>query len=305
MASGFRFTARLGVFWHPYQRLWNRRLIGALHRRIRPRWLAAFAVRLVVGADTALLACRIFARRVRLLGVSALVARHRPPLPVRVVYLDLGTHAEPHELKFAHALLQRQCRELTVFAFEANAESCRAAQEAVAGLDRVHILHRAVCAEVPDSGFVTLYSHALPGGRGPSGRSDSIYRPSAVGTEVPAVRLSTWLRDQGQAGGDRVLLLRMNIEGAEFDVLRDLVDAALARSIDGYYGLWDDLSKFDAERDREFRRFTASHGIRSCTFNSRDLRWPWRRRLIAYDLRTSLHVGARRLRRVDGGRRSR
>jgi FkbM family methyltransferase len=276
--------------------------VGAIRRRIWPRWLGALAVRLVVGADTGFLAWRIVARRVRLLGVPALFGL-RPVTDTPVVYLDLGTHEQPGELTFAHAMLRRLCRDLTVFGFEANAASSRAAQEAVAGLDRVQVLHGAVCRVVPANGLVQLYSPSSPHGKGPRGRGDSLYRRSDAGTPVRAIRLSAWLREQGLADGERVLLLRMNIEGAEFDVLHDLADAALTRMVDGYYGLWDDLSKFDEETDREFRRFTAGQGIRPVTFNGRDLRWPWRRRLIAYDLRTSVHAGARRIARGAGHRR--
>ena len=64
----------------------------------------------------------------------------------------------------------------------------------------------------------------------------------------------------------------MNIEGAEFDVLQDLVESGLAAHIDGYYGIWDDVSKISVKRDAEFREFLSRNGIRSMTFNGRDVK---------------------------------
>ena len=112
-----------------------------------------------------------------------------------------------------------------------------------------------------------------------------------------ADRLSDWLRERNIALEDRICLLRMNIEGAEYDVLQDLVASGLAPHIDGYYGLWDDISKTAIPRDREFRTFLSRHHIRSFTFNGRDVRWGVRRKCIAYDLHTSVLAGLRRLER--------
>ena len=35
----------------------------------------------------------------------------------------------------------------------------------------------------------------------------------------------------------------------------DLVNSGLAGYIDGYYGMWDDISKIDKQRDDAFRAF--------------------------------------------------
>jgi hypothetical protein len=134
------------------------------------------------------------------------------------------------------------------------------------------------------------------------GISSSLYRPGPAQRRVPALRLSDWLRHESLADGGRVLLLRMNIEGAEPEVIADLIDAGLHGYVDGWYGLWDDMGKIDPQRDAAFRRLLRAHGIRPVTFNGRDLRWPWRVRCIAYDMRTSLRAGARRLARAGNVR---
>ncbi len=111
------------------------------------------------------------------------------------------------------------------------------------------------------------------------------------------MRLSDWLREKNISLEDRICLLRMNIEGAEFDVLQDLVESGLATNVDGYYGMWDDVSKINVKRDVEFREFLSRNGIRSMTFNGRDVRWRFRMKCIEYDMNTSVMVGSRRLER--------
>jgi len=75
------------------------------------------------------------------------------------------------------------------------------------------------------------------------------------------------------------VILRMNIEGAEQFVIQDLIDAGLHRSIDGYYGMWDDLSKVDPSAAKTFRRLLRDNGISTITFNDRDLETSARRGL--------------------------
>ena len=119
------------------------------------------------------------------------------------------------------------------------------------------------------------------------------------------MRLSDWLRERNIVLGDRICLLRMNIEGAEYDVLQDLVENGLAAHIDGYYGMWDDISKTDIRRDAEFRVFLSRNDIRSFTFNGRDVKWRARMKCIEYDMNSSVLAGLRRLDRraaAAGGR---
>jgi hypothetical protein len=99
---------------------------------------------------------------------------------------------------------------------------------------------------VPSSGKVTLYKDS---GRG---SGDSLYRESDSYEEVDATRLSDWLLRRNIILQRGICLLRMNIEGAEYDVIKDLVESGLARNIDGYYGMWDDVFKIDQQRDEAF-----------------------------------------------------
>ena len=120
------------------------------------------------------------------------------------------------------------------------------------------------------------------------GSGDSLYRRSDSYEEVGATRLSDWLLRRNIILQRGICLLRMNIEGAEYDVIRDLVERGLAQNIDGYYGMWDDVFKIDQQRDEAFRAFLTANRIHPFTFNGRDMRWSWRRRCIEYDINTSV-----------------
>jgi hypothetical protein len=164
---------------------------------------------------------------------------------------------------------------------------------------RVLFVHAALCLDPPSDGRTKLF---LEEG---NGRGNSLHRPE-LGRfeEVDAIRLSDWIRDSGPDLESTIYLLRMNIEAAEYDVIRDLIRSGLHRSIDGYFGLWDDLKKIDSTQDAEFRRLQREHGISPMTFNGRDLSYPRRLRWIVYDIRTALIRGARRVERAREGVRA-
>ena len=87
----------------------------------------------------------------------------------------------------------------------------------------------------------------------------------------------------------------MNIEGSEVDVIQDLVESGLAKHIDGYFGMWDDMSKINQKKDDEFRLFLRNHHIHPFTFNERDFMAPLRVKAIRYDIATAIRAGGNRL----------
>jgi hypothetical protein len=93
-----------------------------------------------------------------------------------------------------------------------------------------------------------------------------------------------------------VVLLRMNIEGAEYDVIRDLMETGVSGCVDGWFGMWDDVAKIDPDRDREFRSLLACEEISPFTFNGRDFLFGPRLRCIEYDISTTIHGVLRRRR---------
>ena len=113
--------------------------------------------------------------------------------------------------------------------------------------------------------------------------------------EVPAVQFSSSAQVHGLDVETNICLLRMNIEGAEFDVITDLIDTGYSHCIDGYFGMWDDLSKIDRARDDDFRAVLSKHAISPMTFNARDFLVGLRLHCIAYDVKTSVLRGVRRV----------
>jgi FkbM family methyltransferase len=284
------------MFWHPHQRLWNWGLVGAIERTIPISAINKPIVGMIMLIDTFLLFLRAVARRSSVLGVTKIFAKVRARDHVRVLYFDVGTHKEGGELALmTDAILPRMCGDFEAFGFEANQESFRQVNEKFVGKGHVSVFHKALCNAAPPHGTIRLYHD----GRG--GTGDSLYRPGDSFEDVEAVRLSDWLRERHIALEDRICLLRMNIEGAEYDVVQDLVEHGLAAHIDGYYGMWDDISKIDIERDAEFRAFISRNDIRPFTFNRRDLKWRVRMKCIEYDMNTSTLAGLRRLERRPGG----
>lgn len=277
--------------WHPYKGVWNKAVINLVTRPTRA--VTRLLVASVVAVDTAVLLARAMSRRAAIASWSSLFARTRIPAGTPVLYLDVGTHRAGAELRWmAEAVLPACTATFQAYGFEPSRRSFAAATAALAQVPRVTMVRAALVHRVPDGGTVRLHT---------SSRSlrDSIHRAGDAHEEVAAHRLSDWLAANGYDLDHTICLLRMNIEGAEFDVLRDLVEHDLADKVDGYYGMWDDLLKFDPEKDRRFRRFLARHGIRSLTFNGRDMDWGMRKRLIRYDVHTSLRAG---LKRVGSGR---
>jgi FkbM family methyltransferase len=263
------------LIWHPHQKLWNWWLAGRL-RRVR-------LVGPLVFADSVLLLATVVVRRARHLGAGAL---RRAPR-AHVCYVDCGTHVHGHEV--AKAVEWLAAHDVTALAFEANPVHHAQAAEHLAGFPNVTVRNVALVGPDHDAADVELYV----GSR--DGRGDSLFaQDGRRPVRVPAVRLSTVLTDEVRGPGECVVLLRMNIEGAERFVIDDLVDAGLDGQVDGYYGMWDDLSKIDPAQDDEFRALLRSRGIHPITFNDRDLGHRMRVAAIRLDLDTSVQYGLRR-----------
>jgi FkbM family methyltransferase len=259
------------------------------------RSAADLLIRMVIFMDTSILFGRAVSRRVRETGIASLAGSWRLPKGVSILYLDLGTHKEAKELALmVTETLPRISDTFDAYGFEASEECFLQAQPRFAGRENVHLIRGALCHLPPPNGKLNLYKE--PG----DGLENSIYRSHyAVYEEVNAIRLSDWLREHNLDPRNIVCLLRMNIEGSEFDVIKDLVESGLAECIDGYFGMWDDLSKIDRQRDAEFRAYLAQHDISPFTFNGRDLESPLRMRAIEYEIVTAVRAGLSRVKRGE------
>ena len=286
-------TSRSGILWHPHQGLWNGQLFDAVRKKIPFPLVQKMIFFVIVQIDTFILLLRALERRATVLGISGLFIRVHLPDDISLIYLDLGTHKEGKELGYVldHVLPQVSSNYIA-YGFEASQASFLQAAEKFSDKDNVHLIHKALCHQLPASGKVRLYRDS------DSGIADSMYRESPSYEEVEAGRLSDFLLENDLIQESNIILLRMNIEGAEYDVIEDLIESGLAGEIDGYFGMWDDVSKIDPERDQEFRTLLSKHQISSFTFNGRDMRWFLRKRIISYHMKTQIQAGMKRIERL-------
>jgi len=277
------------ILWHPDEGLWNWDLLDVFRRFLPVRPVYKLAAAAIVLVDTLVLAGRAVGRRIDRLGWGSLFRRARLPAGVSVLWLDLGTHEEARELLHAvDRFLPGLGGDFHAFGFEASPAVFEKARRRVAGRDRVTLRNAALCGDLPAGGRVRLF------GDGTTGLGNSLYRRGGAYEDVEALRLSDWIRDTGLDLERNVVLLRMNIEGAEYDVIRDLLDSGVAGAIDGWFGMWDDVSKIDGARGTEFRELLARAGIAPFTFNGRDFLFPPRLKCIEYDLGTAILAAVRR-----------
>ncbi len=253
-----RRLERLRKLWHPHQKLWNSWVIWLIRGRFGTGAAGESLLAGVIIIDSLLLAARSRSR--------GAFGRMPPPLGrPRVLYIDCGLHRQAEEVRWMHRWFGERY-ELHVFGFEASGEHAVAAAAELAGLEHLHLHQLALVGPDYEGEEARLYKAS---GRG---RADSLFSERGQEFEVvPAARLSAVLAREGWDIRRTPTILRMNIEGAEQFVIADLLEAGLADSVDGYYGLWDDLYKIDRAADQHFRLLLAEHGISPLTFNDRDL----------------------------------
>jgi len=272
----------LWIVWHPHQKLWNWRLVEALSRVPGGRFVASG----ILTIDTLLLWVRVVSRRARRIGARTVVVDKRA-LPTEALYIDCGVHREGVQIQSMTNWFSPLLRLWTI-GFEASPESYPVARSSLTAVPNLDLRQQALVGPAFGSDLVRLYR------AGGDGKGDSLFaeRGDAY-DDVPAVRLSSVMQRFLDDHGPMPIILRMNIEGAELFVVEDLIAAGMTKMIAGYYGMWDDLSKIDVRRDREFRRLLRMHSIATLTFNDRDSEVPLRLSAIRYDIVTSLIAGTR------------
>ena len=280
----------LRLLWHPHQALWNLGLLKYVGNAIGSPLLRDLLIRGIIFVDTCLLWMRALYRRMGKVGAIYLFSRAKTSPAVSILYFDLGTHRAAEELTWmVDHVLPSMGPDFQAFGFEPDRVSFLQAQKQVGANARVLLVNAALCQTRPEGGRLKLYTD------GSDGIGNSVYRKgSGHWVEVEAVCLSDWIQAHHLDLKQHVCLLRMNIEGAEIDVITDLVESNLASSIDGYFGLWDDMSKIDATEDENFRRLLTRNRIHPCTFNGRDLEHRFRMRCIAYEVHTAVLAGMNR-----------
>ena len=196
-------------------------------------------------------------------------------------YFDLGTYIGAAELKWvANRVLSKLRNPYRIFAFEANPKSFNLAKNKISQINNLEFYNVALVNEIPESRFVKLYSNDCPG--------DSIYRKQASYVEVEAKKLSDVIREQDARLEESINIIRMNIEGSEYDVIEDLINADLIKYFDGFYGMWDDVFKLDKQKYKKFQRTLKEIDVYPFPFNGRDMGHENRKKLIYKSLMNSI-----------------
>lgn len=187
-----------------------------------------------------------------------------------MLVIDCGVHREGWQVVAVDEWFRTDVRELSILGFEANPYTYEAARQTLRRIPGLELRDVALVGPAHHSGEVELFLTA-------GGKGDSLLpqRNELGSVVVRAARLSAELPDL--AGSDAVFL-RMNVEGAERDVIADLESAGLIGRITGFYGMWDDLSKIDPAADEAFRDDLRRLGVSALTFNDRDFVNPLRPR---------------------------
>ncbi|QBQ54418.1 FkbM family methyltransferase [Nitrosococcus wardiae] len=279
------------VFWHPHQGLWNWDLVRIVSKVLPIDLIRKFIIGSIIFLDTSVLWIRAFARRIRKLGLASLFIKEKLPTNIPILYLDVGTHKEAKELSLmVNKILPRFSNNFQAYGFEASKELFNFAKEKFKNKKNITLIQAALCQTPPKDGKICLYKDSR------EGFANSLFREQYSEHEyVKALRLSDWLKEEDIKLSRKISLLRMNIEGAEYDVVLDLVNNGVAKHIDGYYGMWDDVSKNSVELDKKFRTFLRNNGVFPFTFNGRDFVSCLRLKCIEYDISTTIRDGFRRL----------
>ena len=195
------------------------------------------------------------------------------------VYFDIGLHRDARQLQI---VLNWFGNDVLAYGFEANPDYFADCARQFGSDPRLTLINTAVVGPDHIGDTVTLHLD------GKKGLGDSLFpqRGDGRSVEVPAVKLSDFIQRQG-IDPTTPIILRMNIEGGELFVLRDLAQAELISRVSGWYGRWDDCAKISYEMDAELRQLVAENKIDHLSFNDRDSRGLYGRineALIRYDM---------------------
>ena len=178
----------------------------------------------------------VLSQRIKSLGLLSLFKTLKP-CSNRIVYIDAGTHKHARELNLVIKWFSHLPR-IQFFGFEAHPEYLEEAQSSLFETSKDSKMVNLALVGPDDGDSIVLN---LDGG---DGLGNSVFRKATDRSiTVPSVRLSTFLNEIGVVPERDIIILRMNIEGAEVLVLKDLADARILRKIDGYFGSWDDVRK--------------------------------------------------------------
>jgi FkbM family methyltransferase len=252
------------VLWLPEQGLWNIYTNKIFKGPLRS---------ILIYFDTLIRCLQVFTRRIKMLGAKSLFSNimkkyEQYNIKPKVSFIDLGQHKVPYQAIYIEKNFSNHV-DLDVYAYEAHPDYCTEAKEYYINHcknNRVMFYNLALVGPKHHEKFANLY---LTNG---TGLADSLYKKNGHDViQVKASRLSDEIHKNNIELDKEIVIIRMNIEGSEFDVLNDLVEADVICKIDGFLGMWDDTFKIDPLNANKFRKFLKINNIKTFPFNDRDL----------------------------------
>ena len=263
------------LIYHPHQGYWNSNICKIIRKVTFVPAISKKIINRLIKFDTAMLKKRL-EKKTNNINSSGYTTEKT------INYFDIGTHEDANELRWTYdEVLSKLPNPYKILTFEANPTSYQKAADHIKYIPNLKIINAALLYNIPESGTIRLFTAR-------KGLGDSIYRKTASYVDVPARRLSDIIKEEKIDLEKGINILRMNIEGAEYDVIQDLIDNDLVKYFDGFYGMWDDLSKINYEKDVEFIKMLNKNGIHPYPFNGRDIKIKPRMDLIKMSLEQSI-----------------
>lgn len=261
------------LFYNPHQKFWIMDVFLNLGK-LRFLYLP------IVLLDSMILWIQSMITRVKLLGISKLFITATDQ---EIVFVDIGLHQEAEELEFFEKEFGTANR-VKYVAIEADDIYKEGLLKKYSYLgDRIKFHFCAVVGPEFQGNEITFYR---------AGKASSLFAERNHDGEVtvPCKPLSRIIQSEleQELKGNSLFILRMNCEGAEWDILRDLEQSHLIHRFAGLFGMWDDLWKIDPKKDKLFRMYLKTLGLKNLSFNDRDLMFRFRQKLITFHITTML-----------------
>lgn len=194
---------------------------------------------------------------------------------MKVTYIDLGLHRYATEVSMFIQVCERLGLDYHVYGIEADPLYAPALVALFADNPKVETFSFAVAAE---DGTCRLYRSAFLNGEGSSIYATKNNVDPSDSVEVLSRKLSGFMK--GIDLHDAVVL-KWNIEGAEYPMMNDLIESGLYRNIDLWCGAGSDMYKVAelAELEYSYHLAMLQHGIGQFKFH--DHHDPWlKKRMI-------------------------
>lgn len=208
---------------------------------------------------------------------------------LRINYFDIGTHQKAEEIHLIlKNIFKKHSLNYHIYAFEAHPELCQHAANLFVGNDRVNFYNLALCNRKHDGEYMRLFLKSN------NGLGNSIFEDSTPNfINVPCRKISEVIKENKIPLKNSINLIRMNVEGAEWEILKDLTEQKLHTYFNGFYGMWDDVVK-KSLNGKDFNRMLKLNGISNLTFNGRDMKHSKRKSIIIKNIESAILMGIRR-----------